>query len=104
MGLTEACPSVTICPHDRPIRCMNNECVSSVKQCEKERLISLRIQYFVKMDHVYLTRETELVSGNYLGTNLMNASIADLPACLYSICVIFLLILIFFLFQFHLNI
>ena len=35
VGLNEACPSVTVCPRDRPIRCMNNQCVLSIWQCER---------------------------------------------------------------------
>ena len=30
----EDCPDVTVCPRDRPIRCMNNQCVLSRQQCE----------------------------------------------------------------------
>lgn len=32
----EACSSVTVCRRDRPVRCMNNECVHDASECEKE--------------------------------------------------------------------
>lgn len=36
MKRNETCGSVTVCTRDRPVRCMNNECVHDASECEKE--------------------------------------------------------------------
>ena len=60
--------------------------------------------FIVKMAPVYLTREIARISENVQRTNLMNASMGDVPDRLYSVCITLLLIWSWFMFRSPLNI
>lgn len=35
VGWNETCATITVCPRDRPVRCMNNACVHDSSECER---------------------------------------------------------------------